>query len=97
MEVGKAKALAPTLYAGGVVEDVEFVYTAEKADVVEILEGTYSSVSNYSLDDRSRKILFGVSCYQDGKLVVGGTMQDRESVFFCYVLLYEFGIEGFDV
>ena len=43
MEVGKAKALAPTLYAGGVVEDVEFVYTAEKADVVEILEGTYSS------------------------------------------------------
>ena len=24
-------------------------------------------------------------------------MQDRESVFLCYVLLYEFGIEGFNI
>ena len=43
------------------------------------------------------KILFGVSCYQDGKVFLGGTMQDRESVFLCYVLLYEFGIEGFNI
>lgn len=43
IEVGKAKALAPTLYAGGVVENVEFKYVADNADVIEILEGTYSS------------------------------------------------------
>ena len=43
MEVGKSKALAPTLYAGGVVENVEFEYTADKEGIIEILEGTYSS------------------------------------------------------
>ena len=32
------------------------------------------------------KILFGVSCYQDGKLFLGGTMQDRESVFSVQLL-----------
>lgn len=43
IEVGKSKALAPTVYAGGVVESVEFEYTADKEGVIEILEGTYSS------------------------------------------------------
>ena len=41
--MGKSKALAPTLYAGGVVENVEFTFTAEKEGIIEILEGTYSS------------------------------------------------------
>lgn len=43
MEVGKSKALAPTLYAGGAVEHVELEYVAETEGVIEILEGTYSS------------------------------------------------------
>ncbi len=43
IEVGKTKALAPTVYAGGVVESVEFEYEADKAGIIEILEGTYSS------------------------------------------------------
>lgn len=41
--------------------------------------------------------MLSVSGYQDAQLFFRRAMQYRESVVFCYVLLYEFGIEGFDV
>lgn len=43
LEVGKSKALAPTIYAGGVVKDIDFEYTTDTPGVISILEGTYSS------------------------------------------------------
>ena len=43
IEVGKSKALAPTIYAGGVVKDIDFTYTTDKEGIITILEGTYSS------------------------------------------------------
>ena len=67
MEVGKVKALAPTLYAGGVVEDVEFTYTAETSGVIEILEGTYSSGTA------------SVFCWVFSEPDANGKIQDKES------------------
>ena len=34
LEVGKSKALAPTIYAGGVVKDIDFKYTTDKQGVI---------------------------------------------------------------
>ena len=42
IEVGKTKALAPTLYASGTVEGLEFEYTAEDNSVIRIDKGTSS-------------------------------------------------------
>lgn len=42
IEVGKTKALAPTLYASGTVEGLEFEYTAEDNSVIKIDKGTSS-------------------------------------------------------
>ena len=67
MEVGKSKALAPTLYAGGVVEDVEFTYSADTEGVIEILEGTYSSGSS------------SVYCWVFSEPDANGSIKDKES------------------
>lgn len=67
MEVGKSKALAPTLYAGGVVEDVEFTYSADTEGVIEILEGTYSSGSA------------SVYCWVFSEPDASGNIKDKES------------------
>lgn len=67
IEVGKVKALAPTLYAGGVVEDVEFTYTSETEGIVEILEGTYSSGTA------------SVYCWVFSEPDANGNIQDKES------------------
>lgn len=43
IEIGQTKALAPNLYAGGVVNNLDFEYTVDKEGIINIEKGTYSS------------------------------------------------------
>ena len=62
IEVGKSKALAPTIYAGGVVKDIDFTYTTDKEGIITILEGTYSSaLGSFSSANATNVVSFSQS------------------------------------
>lgn len=46
VEVGKTRALAPDIYAGGKVKNADFTYSVENESIADVLMGSYSYGSN---------------------------------------------------
>ena len=59
IEIGKSKALTPTLYAGGVVKEMDFTYTAETERVLATVPIGYADGYSRALSSKANMIVNG--------------------------------------